>query len=115
MTRGEYRHVVRFELPGVPVPDGDGGYTQGWTPIAPGTWHVSIRPASARDLENETAGTIAAIASHIVTGDYLAGITTQARMVKLDDGRIFQVQGKSNVDERNETMILACIELETVP
>lgn len=111
MVRGAYRHRVRFENPGPPVPDPDGGFTQTWTPIEPSPWHVSIIPATARDLERETAGTVLSIASHIVTGDYHHAVSTQSRMVKLDDGRIFQVNGVQNVDERDITMELFVTEI----
>jgi head-tail adaptor len=110
-TRGERIHRVRFEQPGVPVPDGSGGYTHAWTPINPYPWFVAIRPATARDLETATPGTTAAAASHIVTGDYHAGVKTTSRMVRLRDNRIFQVDGKNNDDERDRTMTLFATEL----
>ena len=110
MPRGKYIHLVRFEIPGAPIPDGDGGYTQGWTPLQPEPWYVSIRPATARDLENETAGTITASATHVIEGDYHLGISIKARVVRLDNGRIFQVAGIANHDDRNVTMSLFCQE-----
>jgi len=110
MARGDYQHRVRFENPGPPVPDGDGGYTQSWTPIDPLEWFASVRPATARDLETAVAGTVGATATHIVTADYHAGVTIKSRVVKLDDGRLFTVTGLQNPDERDVTMILSCQE-----
>lgn len=110
-TIGERVHRVRFEHPGPAIPDGDGGYTQGWVTIDPNPWAVKIRPSTARDLENATAGTTAAAASHIVTGDYHRGVTTQSRMIRLRDNRVFQIDGVNNDDELDVTMTLFCTEL----
>lgn len=109
---GELIHRVRFEKPGGYVPDGDGGYAPTWEQIGPDVpWFVKIRPATVRDLESETAGTVSAQASHIVTGKWLAGITPTSRMVRVRDNRIFQINGVANDDERDETMTIFCTEL----
>ena len=105
---------VQFEQP-TAVPDGSGGYTQTWAPIPPAPWKVSIRPATSRDLESETASTVSASASHIVTGAYHAGVSTAARMVRLRDGRKFSIDGVTNDDERDVTMTLFCTELLDAP
>jgi len=104
--RGSRIHRVRFENPGLPVPDGDGGYTVGYTPLEPQVWYASIRPASARDFENATAGTVSATATHIIETDYHAGVDIKTRVVKLDDGRTFDVAGLANYEERDVTMAL---------
>ena len=109
MQRGEYRHLVTFEAPGDKVADGEGGYTQEWTPLTPPTWYVAIQPATARDLEHVAAGTVTTSATHLVTGDYRADVTTEARIVH--EGRHLQILGIQNVDERDETMMLVCEEL----
>ena len=109
MNRGDYRHVVSFQGPGAPVPDGDGGWLTTWANLTPATWHVSIRPATARDLERTPQGTTISTASHIVTGDYRADVTTQTRM--LFDGRTFSINGVSNLEERNITMVLIAVEM----
>lgn len=109
MPRGDYRHLVTFEAPGARVPDGEGGYTEAWAPLDPPTWYIAIRPATARDLEDVTAGTTTASATHVVTGDYRADVTTKARLVH--EGRQFEITGIANLDERDETMILLCEEL----
>ena len=110
-TRAEYVHRVRFDSPGPPTPDGDGGWTQPWIPLTPAEWRVAIRSATARDLENAVAGTVSATATHIVTGDYHPGVTVKTRLTKLVDNRIFLVTGVQNVNEENETMVLVCDEL----
>jgi len=112
MGRGKRQHRVRYDNPGVPVPDGDGGYTHGWEPIYPAIpyFDVEILPATVRDLERQTAGTITAAASHIVVGDYFAGVTIQSRVVRLVDGVVFHVTGLANRGERDVTMALFCQE-----
>jgi len=110
MPRGAYQHRVRFDAPGLPVPDGDGGYTQGFTPLDPPEWFASIRPATARDLEQVAGGTVVGTATHIVECDYHGGVTVLSRVVKLDELRMFTVDGVRNHDERDVTMSLFCRE-----
>jgi head-tail adaptor len=106
MARGDYRHVVMFQNPGPPVPDGDGGYTQTWTDYAPAA--VSITPAAAADLERLAPGTVISTASHLVRGDFLPGVTTQSRM--LYGMQVFAITGVVNVDLRNIEMICGAVE-----
>jgi len=101
-TRGAQRHLVTFENPGPPVPDGEGGYTSTWTPTSPASWWVSLRPASAKELG--MAGTVLTHASHLVEGDYHPGVTTQTRLVF--EGHIYQITSVINVDLRNVQMQL---------
>jgi len=108
---GDYRHLVLFQTPGAPVPDGDGGFTQSWTDLSPATWHVSITPATTRDLERVSAGTVLSTASHIVKGRYHAGVTTQTRMVF--GGRTFSITSKANLEERGIWMELVAVEIVT--
>lgn len=108
---GEYRHMVTFQSPGAPVSDGDGGWTQTWTDLDPATWHVSIEPATARDLERVAAGTVLSTASHIVKGRYHSGVTLQTRMLFQD--RAFSITGKANMQERSITMELTAVEVVT--
>lgn len=109
MSIGAYRHRVLFQAPGPAVPDGDGGYTQTWSDLAPGAWMVSIEPATARDLERVAAGTVLSTASHVVKGRYHDGVTTKTRMVFA--GRTFAITGVANVEERGITMELVAVEV----
>jgi head-tail adaptor len=106
-TRGLQRHLVTIEEPASPVPDGDGGFTEVWSVI--GARWTHILPATARDLERFTASTIVATATHLLTMDYLAGVTTRSRVVF--GSRRFSVQGVMNPEERNIDTILACAEV----
>ena len=76
MAIGAYRHVVRFQTP-TTGPDGQ-GVVETWTDLDP-PWAVSIQPATARDLERQTAGTIIATATHIIRGRYRADVGVDDR------------------------------------
>ena len=106
---GDYRHLVLFQSPGAPVANGDGGFTQSWTDLVPGAWHVSIEPATARDLERVAAGTVLSTASHIVKGRYHPGVNTSTRMIF--GGRTFSITGKANIQERSIHMELIAVEV----
>jgi SPP1 family predicted phage head-tail adaptor len=99
---GEYRHVVTVQAPSGMVPDGEGGYTEGWTDLDPAKWDVSINPATARDLERVAAGTVITTATHIITGRYRSDVDTGTRV--LFKGRIFHLTGVRNPEERNITL-----------
>lgn len=103
---GQRRHFVSLQNPGAAVPDGDGGYTQAWTALDPAEMYVSIVPATAKDLERVTAGTVLSMASHVVTGPYHSGVTTKTRITF--GTRTLNVLGVMNPEERNiETVMLA--------
>ena len=109
MNVGTLRHRVSLENPGVAVPDGDGGYTQVNVPLSPSEVWADIRPATARDLERVTSGTVMASASHIVTIRYHAGVTTQTRI--LFGSRVLAVTGVQNPEERNIALVLTAEEM----
>lgn len=103
---GERRHVIGVENPSAAVPDGDGGFTQTWSPADPPTVYASIRATGPADLERPTSGTVTANASHLITIPYHAAITTQTRLTF--GTRRFSVTGVTDVDERHvELQIMA--------
>src|SRR5262245_30229513 len=106
-TRGERRHLVDLVTAGY-APDGEGGWTPAPVPLDPPTWRCSIEPAAVRDLEAITAGTAVTSATHIVEGDYHAGITTETQI--LFNGRTLYVSGVINPEERNVDTICFCEE-----
>jgi head-tail adaptor len=112
-TRGQKRHLVTLENPLAAAPDGDGGYIQIWAPLTPPRMRAEIKPATARELERLAAGTVLSSASHIVTMDYHAQVTTETRIVFRT--RYFSVTGVSNPEERNIETICVCVELMGVP
>jgi len=111
---------LSLDVPGTATPDGDGGYTPTWLPLTPPKVWAAIVPATARDVERRMANTVQAAVTHLVTIRYHAGVTMQTRLTKgprnadgtLPAGsRQFQVTGIQNPEERNEAMVLACVEI----
>jgi len=102
MDIGTYRHVVTVQEATGTVPDGEGGFTEGWVDLTPAKWDVSINPATARDLERAASGTIITTATHVITGRYRPDVTTESRVVF--EGRIFHITGVRNLEERNRTL-----------
>jgi head-tail adaptor len=81
---GSLRQVGTLSAPSASVPDGDGGFTQTWTPLDPAEWRFAIQVASVRAAERLFAGTVTAHASYIFTGRFHPGITTKTRIVWVD-------------------------------
>lgn len=119
---GSFEHDIVLQNPsGAPTPIDDGGFTQEYADLVP-LWWASITPASARDLERHVSSTIAAQASHLVRMQYLAGVTTQTRVLlpaptfqsRPDDddwtGQILQVTGVENPKLQGVELVLACVE-----
>jgi head-tail adaptor len=118
MNVGSLRHLVTLEVPGPAQPDGDGGFTLTWAPLTPATWRAAIEPAPA--LEGVVAGTVQAVATHVLRGRYHPGITMQTRITKgartaggaLEPGsQEFQITGIQNVEQRNVETVLVCVEV----
>ena len=102
MGIGDYIHVVTVQNPTGVVPDGEGGFTEGWTDLDPAKWDVSITPATARDLERVGAGTVITTATHLITGQYRSDVSTQTRV--LFEGAIYHITGARDPDKRHETL-----------
>lgn len=100
--------------PGASVPDGDGGYTQTLVPLSPAEVFGAIRPASVRDLERLTAGTVISQATHIVSMPFHPEITTETEL-RVEDfpnvDRRFSVVAVLNPNERDVESLLVCTEL----
>ena len=109
MSRGLRRHFVTLTGPGTSAPNADGEFVPTTAPLDPPTWWCAIAPATVRDLERSTAGTVVTTATFIVEGDYHAGITTQTQ-ITTDDGRVFYVAGVQDPDLRHVTTICFCSE-----
>jgi head-tail adaptor len=113
IAAGQRPHKVTVQIPGDPVPDGYGGYSEGWVDLDPPVLYVRIQPASVSDLERMTSGTVVTSASHIVTGPYHPDLSTKARLLFTDisgKSRTFTVAGLVNPEERNRELILLCEE-----
>lgn len=108
MDIGALRHVVLLENPTGQVPDGEGGYTEGWAALSPARVPAAIKPATARDLERQVANSVQSTASHILTMRYVPGVTTATRITF--GTRQFSVTGIQNTDERNIELVIAAVE-----
>lgn len=115
-------HRVQLQNPGPAVADGDGFYSNTWSDLSPAEMSVKIEPATAKDLERVTAGTVLSTTTHIITGPYHPQVTTKTRITKgprnadgtLPAGsREFSVTGVSNPEERNVETIAVCVEVVT--
>jgi Phage head-tail joining protein len=111
-TRGERRTHVELFAP-LRVPDGEGGWTEELRPLDPPIWRCSLEPATVRDLEAQTAGTIVAAADHILEGDYHPGISTESEIRY--GSRTFYVSGVQNPAEQNIDTIVFAQEQLTAP
>jgi head-tail adaptor len=103
------QHLVSLFQPGPPVPDGEGGYTDGYQPLDPPTWWCAIQGLTAADAERVVAGTMQTTASYQVRGPFHPGITTQTRLAFRS--RWFEVQSVLNEDERDIALTLTCVEV----
>jgi SPP1 family predicted phage head-tail adaptor len=106
ISTGERPHKITLENPGGQVPDGDGGYIEGWVLLA--EVRGKLAPASKSDLEKVIAGTVTAVMPYLAVVPYVAGVTTRSRI--LYHGREFAILGWRNVDERNIRLEIVCEE-----
>jgi head-tail adaptor len=113
-SSGQRRILLSLDAPGPAVPDGDGGYTQGWAPLDPPTANADVRPASARDLEGVISGTVQSTATHLITLPFHPGITTTTRVQWTDAAdrpHTANVTAVVNVDERCIELVLGATEV----
>jgi hypothetical protein len=95
---GDQRYQCSLANPGPATPDGSGGYTQAWIPLAPARAYFAITPAQA--VERSVAGTVEASARWHVVGAMHAGINQYTRLEVLEGmyrGRSFDVQSATPV------------------
>ena len=91
---------------GAPRAD-DGEYVQDYA--ATGYAYASIEPATAARLERFTQAGNIATASHVVTMDYRADVTTKTRL--MFNGRRFDVLGYGSPRELGVDLVLSCQEV----
>ena len=88
---GELRQNASLTGPGVPTPDGDGGYTYTYAPLNPAQWRCAISKVTVKNSERFFSATIIAKATHIVTGRYHPGINAKTRITWVDYGGVTHV------------------------
>jgi head-tail adaptor len=94
--------------------DGDGGSTEVVTPLVPPTRRAEIKPATARDLERLTAGTVISTETLLVTMPFHPLVTTKTRVAWTDlVGRAHtaNVTGVNNPDGRCRELVLVAVEV----
>ena len=84
VNTGTYRQVATLSAPGVTSPDGDGGYVQTYPALSPPQWRCAIEKATVASGERHFGSTVIAQATHLLTGRFHAGITTQTRLTWVD-------------------------------
>ena len=87
MGIGAYRHRVTLEHPNGPVD--------------PPEWDCSIQPSGSQAIDG--------LAAFLIRGRYHPGITIETQIHS--DGRTFQVQSVTDVDERHDELQLVCVEV----
>lgn len=93
---------------GPPVSDGEGGFTQAWVDLPPAPL-ARVENATQAVLERITAGTAITTATHVVTIDYRAGVSTSTRI--LLEGRVLNVASVQDPEEAHVELILVCTEV----
>lgn len=81
---GSYRQLATLSAPGSTAPDGDGGFVVSYSPLSPASWRCAIERASVASAERHFAATVIAQATHVLTGRFHSGISTQTRLVWVD-------------------------------
>jgi head-tail adaptor len=108
--------LVTLENPGDPVPDGEGGYTDGWTALSPPTMWARINAATQRDMEDAGAEVIIGQAMFTVEMYYHPQATLQTRL-RYDDPdrgeRTFQIVSLRDVEEARRELQIIAAELVT--
>jgi len=107
-ARGQRYHLVTVQIGGAPVPTPD-GYTTPYTNLDPAQMWASI-DGPPREDEAIAGNVERAKISHTVEMDFHPGVTRQSRIVF--GTRNLYVRGLVNVEERDETLILQCEEIE---
>ena len=104
---------VLLENPGAQVPDGEGGWTEGWAPLTPPQMYVHLAPATQSDLERVASGTVISSATHVISLPYHPGVTIETRLRYTEPGRaerLFAVTALRNPDEADRELVLVAEE-----
>lgn len=94
---------------GLPVPDGDGSFTQAWVTAVPPIWQIAITSPSQAAVERIAPGTTITTGTYVISGPYRSDITTASRV--LFGPRIFQVEAFRDREERHLELECLCREL----
>jgi head-tail adaptor len=112
-SAGRRDKLVLLENPGPQVPDGEGGWTEGWALLNPPQMYAHLAPATQSDLERVASGTVIASATHVIGLPYHPEVTIQTRLRYSEPGRgerIFAVTALRNPDEADRELVLVAEE-----
>lgn len=105
---------IRLQAPGLPMPDGEGGWTEVWTDLVPPQLFGWVRPTTASDMERLGSNTVTAAATLVVTLPFHPGLTSQTRLL-VENGarpvRTLAVLGYANPDSRDTELEVFCSEV----
>lgn len=102
---GALRRLVALQT-STQTPDADGGFVETWT-TANQLWAEFDVP-SASNVERVIGGELQTAVNYVVRSYYDARATTEARL--LSDGRIYDIVGVRDIDDRHQWMELAVVE-----
>lgn len=94
------------------VPDGDGGYTDGYVALPPPDW-ARVEPATSYNEELPIAGTTQAALTHKVTLRYRPDVTRESRVTFVDVAhrqRVLYIRAMQTPLEQGDVLILWCEE-----
>jgi head-tail adaptor len=113
IANGERRRLVKLDRPGASVPDGDGGYVEGWEPLSPPTAYAKINAATQADMEKTAAGTTLSMQTHIIEMLFHRGVNTKTRIRfrDRDRERVFQVSSVRNPNEDGRELVIVAEEI----
>jgi SPP1 family predicted phage head-tail adaptor len=107
MRGGRLRRVVTIQAPTVTQTGTGAVKTTGWAAIANGS-NIYADIDETTGKEQIQAGQINPLRPVAVTIRYLAGVIAEQRVVY--GARTFQIVSVLNLDQRNRTLILTCLE-----
>jgi head-tail adaptor len=114
IANGDRTRKLLLDNPGGSVPDGDGGYIEGWVPLAPPTMWARVNPATQADLERYAAGTVLSSQTFLIEMPYHreVSVLTRIQMPDPDRGlRTFQVKSVRNLDEARRELVIVAEEI----
>lgn len=104
MRAGDLRHRVRIEQRSANVADGYGGFDDTWSVLD--VLPCKLVPTGAG--ESQQNGRQMPRNSITLEARWRTGVTTSMRAVF--QGRYFDIESAVNVEERNATLLLTCVE-----
>lgn len=105
-TRYATRAARIERMPEAATYDSLGHPNGAWETFA--AWTCSIESSGGE--ETVIAGKTQALAMHLLTGPYVAGVTPAMRVIDTATGRLFAIKAAINVNGAGHTLALSCIE-----